>query len=550
LTETVLSPRIRQGEEAHIEGPADQHRTEPRPDGVSTLRQYWQALWRRKWLVLVPLVLLPLVAFVTSRSQEAVYEASADVLVNRQEAATTSVIGQTPALDDPDRTMETNARLARVPEVLERTVEAAGVPDLSPSTLRSQSTVFSLADILRFVVSDGDPARAERLASAHASAFVQYRRELDTAGLQATLAQVRRQLGQLEAAGNADSPLYERLADRELQLETLTALRTSNVSVVQTAQPGDAVKVAPRPRRDAALALGAGLVIGLILAFLWETFSTRPRSEQEFESLLGMPFLARVTPGRGRASFTGAAIGPDADAVHALRTNFDLASRARGARTIMVASPREGEAASAIAAKLGIALARVGRHVTLVDADLRTSTLTQLLGLDGQRGVANVVRGEHELADAIVAIPLDRDGDVGVPAVTNGRRDLGALLEAVGSGSLEGHPSEILSSSAFASVLAELERRADLVLVATPAVLDTSDAAAVAAQVDALLLVVSDRDARGPTLAGVRRAVDAWPAAKLGFALTHGAGGRLSIRQLTRGQASAPTAVGDPERVA
>ena len=216
----------------------------------------------------------------------------------------------------------------------------------------------------------------------------------------------------------------------------------------------------------------------------------------------------------------------------------------------MVTSPREGEAASAITAKLGIALARVGRHVTLVDADLRTSTLTQLLGLDGQRGIANVVRGEHELADAIVAIPLDRDGDVGVPAATNGRRDFGALLEAVGSGSLEGHPSEILSSSAFASVLAELERRADLVLVATPAVLDTPDAAAVAAQVDGLLLVVSDRDARGPTLAEVRRAVDAWPRRKARLRAHRRRGWAPSIRQLTRGQASAPTAVGDPERVA
>lgn len=517
---------------------------------MSTLRHYLEALWRRKWLVLAPLVLLPLVTFLASRSEPPVYEASADVLVNRQEAATTSVIGQTPALDDPSRTMDTQVLLAGVPEVLERTVRAAGVPDLSSSTLRAQSTVFSLADILRFVVSDGDPARAERLVGEYAKQFVRYRRELDTAGLAGTLAQVRRQIQGLEAAGDVESPAYQRLVDREQQLESLRALRISNVSVVRTAQPGDAEKVAPRPRRNAALALGAGLVIGLILAFLWETLSTRPRSEQEFESLLGMPLLGRVTPGRGRTSFTGTAMGPDADAVHALRTNFDLASGARGAHTIMVASPRESEAASAIAAKLAIALARVGRHVTLVDADLRTSTLTQLLGLDGQRGIATVARGEHELAEAIVAVPLDRDGDVGVPAVTNGRRDLGALLEAVGSGSLEGHPSEILSSSAFASVLAELERRADFVLVATPGVLDTPDAAAVAAQVDGLLLVVSDRDARGPTLAGVRRVVDAWPAAKLGFALTDGAGGRLSIRQLTRGHAPAPTAVGDSERVA
>ena len=542
------------GEEAHIQAavPADDHRTEVRPDGVSTLRLYVQAVWRRKWLVLVPLVLLPLVTLLASLRQPSVYEASADILVNRQEAATATLIGQTPALDDPERTMETQVLLASVPAVLERTIEAAGVTGLSPGALRNNSTVFPLADILRFVVSDEDPGRAARLASEYAREFVRYRRELDTVGLEATLAQVTRQIEQLEAAGNVNSPLYVRLADREQQLESLTALRTSNVSVVQTSTAGDAEQVAPRPRRNAALALVAGLVVGLILVFLWETLSTRPRSAQEFEDLLGMPFLARLKAGRGGSSLlTHAAIGGEADAVHTLRTNLELASSAAGgARKIMVTSARAGEGKSATTAQLGIALARAGRHVTLVDLDLRSSALTRLMGLDDRRGVTSLVRGECELAEALVAIPLDQEDEPGGAAATNGRRDFGALLEVVGAGPLRGHPSEILSSTALASVLAELEHRADIVLVETPPLLDASDAASVATRLDGLLLVVSSRDARGPTLADVRRTVDAWPLAKLGFALTEGGDERPYGRQLRWGRAPAPTRAGDPEHVA
>ena len=348
------------GEEAHIQAavPADDNRTEVRPDGVSTLRLYVQAIWRRKWLVLVPLVLLPLVTLLASLRQPSVYEASADVLVNRQEAATATLIGQTPALDDPGRTMETQVLLASVPAVLERTIEAAGVTGLSPAALRKKSTVFPLADILRFVVSDEDPGQAARLASEYAREFVRYRRELDTVGLEATLAQVTRQIEQLEAAGNMNSPLYVRLADREQQLESLTALRTSNVSVVQTSTAGDAEQVAPRPRRNAALALVAGLVVGLILVFLWETLSTRPRSPQEFEDLLGMPFLARLKAGRGGSSLlTHAAIGGEADAVHTLRTNLSWPaaqsgkpgrswSRARGPARERAQPPRGSESRS------------------------------------------------------------------------------------------------------------------------------------------------------------------------------------------------------------
>jgi non-specific protein-tyrosine kinase len=516
---------------------------------VSTLRYYLQAVWRHKWLVLVPLVLLPLVTFVVSLRQAAVYEASADVLVNRQEAATTSVIGQTPVLDDPDRTMETQVLLAGVPEVLERTVEAAGITDLSPAALRARSQVFPLADILRFTVSDEDRGRAAALASAYAREFVGYRRELDTVGLQATLAQVRRRIEQLEAAGNVESPLYVRLADREQQLESLEALRSSNVSVVQTSAAGDAEQVAPRPRRNAALALVAGLAVGLILVFLRETLSTRPRSAQEYEALLGMPFLARLKDTRpGSPLITRAAVGPAADAVHTLRTNLELASNAVGARTIMVTSPRADEGKSATTAQLGIALARAGRHVTLVDLDLRTSALTRLMGLDTRRGITTLVRGESELAETLVAIPVDEQGESSA-AVGQGRRD-GGTLEVVGSGPVHGHPAEILSSTALTPILAELGRRGDLVLVETPPLLEVPDAASVAARLDGLLLVVSARDARGPLLADVRRTIDAWPLAKLGFGLTEGGDERPDRRQLRWGRAPAPTRVGDAEQVA
>ena len=120
----------------------------------------------------------------------------------------------------------------------------------------------------------------------------------DTVGLEATLREVRGQIAELEAAGNVGAPLYVRLVDRERQLESLAALRISNVSMVESARAADAEQVAPRPRRNTALALVAGLVVGLILVALWETLSTRPRTEQEIEALLGMPFLARLKSGR------------------------------------------------------------------------------------------------------------------------------------------------------------------------------------------------------------------------------------------------------------
>ena len=107
----------------------------------------------------------------------------------------------------------------------------------------------------------------------------------------------------------------------------------SNVSVVETATAvtlRGSASAAAKPR-----ALVAGLIVGLILVALWETLSTKPRTEQEVEALLGMPFLARLKLGRGRSPLrTQAASEPDADDV----TRFASTSSSQAARRVLARS--------------------------------------------------------------------------------------------------------------------------------------------------------------------------------------------------------------------
>ena len=490
---------------------------------MSTLRHYVQVLGRRKWLVLVPLVLLPVVVLVLTLRQGAFYEASADVFVNRQEAATTSVIGETPALDNADRTMQTQVRLARVPTVLERALAVAEETDISRSVLLSNSSVLPQADILRFSVTRPEREDAARLANAYANAFVDYRRELETAGLARTLGELQERLADLEAAGRQGSQLYATLADREQQLESLVALRESNVSVVRTDEAADADQVAPRPRRNVALAAAAGAVIGLILAFLAETLGTRPRSEDEFEALLGMPLLARLTlpvePADGSDRETRRT-----DQLHTLRTGLELENAQAGARTIMLTGSSVGDEKSVVATELAAVLARTGRHVTLVDLDLRSRHLSRLLGLEGGIGIASLARGQCELADALEPVALERS-EPPARAASNGRGQL-SRLDAVGAGPAVADPAEVLSSPRVAEALTELERRSELTFVDVASVLDFPDGAIVAPAVDGLVVIVTEREAHAPALIALRRTIDAWPLARLGFVLIEGGSSR------------------------
>jgi capsular exopolysaccharide synthesis family protein len=92
-----------------------------------------------------------------------------------------------------------------------------------------------------------------------------------------------------------------------------------------------------------------------------------------------------------------------------------------------------------------------------------------------------VLSRQASLDDALVTSP---DGVVVLPA-----------------GPLPSNPAEMTGSQAMADLLAQLEERADVVVIDAPPVLPVTDAVALSTQVDAVVLVVragrTKRDAAG-----------------------------------------------------
>ena len=171
---------------------------------ASSLSAYLRVLRRRKWIVIVCALLVPLAAFFFSARQEKIYQSSAEVYLNKQDigSALTGIENQALFVDE-DRAAETQANLASVPAVAQRALKNAGVTDMTADDLLAESSVASkgLSDILEFTVTDPDPQRAEKLASAYALAFTQYRGQLDSASIRTARKEVDRKLAQLEADG-------------------------------------------------------------------------------------------------------------------------------------------------------------------------------------------------------------------------------------------------------------------------------------------------------------------------------------------------------------
>ena len=81
-------------------------------------------LWQRKWIALIPIILVPLAALYFSFNQERLYEASSEVTVRNQNA-TLNALGVPGVYEDPDRFLQTEVQIARTPVVARRAVRAS-----------------------------------------------------------------------------------------------------------------------------------------------------------------------------------------------------------------------------------------------------------------------------------------------------------------------------------------------------------------------------------------------------------------------------------------
>jgi Mrp family chromosome partitioning ATPase len=472
-------------------------------------------------------VLVPAAAVAFSLHQQKLYSASADVLLNQQNLGT-----QLNGITDPsvyqqaDRKAQTQADVARGPEVARLTLANAGLPSRSPEDLLAHSSVTAKqnADLLHFTVTDRNPFLAARLANEYGKAYISYRASLDTGTLQKTKRDVEKRLAKLKAGSAA----YEALVEKATTLDTMIALASTPAVLVDPA--AGASQVQPRPVRNGILAAALGIVLGVGLAFLWEALDTRVRSAEEVGERLGLPLLARLAePGRKLRSSNQLAMlvepnGVSGEAFRTLRTNLDFVALNRAPRTIMVTSAIQAEGKSTTVANLAVAAARAGKRVVLVDLDLRRPYIDRFFPFEGRPGLTEVALGYAHLDDAILSVAFGggeskgRNGNGNGNG--NGHKKVEVVLDAISAGPLPPNGGDFIGSEPLGEILAELRQRYDLVMIDAPPLLRVGDGIALSARVDAMIVVTRLNILRRPMLNELRRVLHTLPAQQLGFVVT------------------------------
>lgn len=471
---------------------------------------------RRRWKAIAAVVVVAVAAALgLSLRQDAMYRAETELLIRQSDS--TAVIANTPVINanEAARRLNNEVRLFESGSIRDAVAAAYDGP-LDPDDVGA-SVSSDTSDVVTAHLTATDPEAAAVLVNLYAETFIQVRRQQRTDELLAVgeeiqakideletrIAEIRQPLTDLEAQLAVDpgnETLTEKVDQTEAQLEgQLTPLqnqrsfyesqiedlelsaditRSGGAQVLTRAQAPDS-PVSPKPIRDASIALGLGLILGVGLAFLLDSLDERIRGVADLEQVAGgLPTLALVPEvEKGHtAAFVATRDDPrsgQAEAFRSLRTAVKFASLDRPLKVIQITSAAQGEGKTTVVANLAVALAQGGDRVAVVCCDLRRPRVQERFGVPLAPGFTDVLVGDATLAEAL--------------------RRYDANILILPAGSPPPNPSELLQSNKAQAVVRALAEEFDVVIVDSTPVLPVTDALVISRFVDATLVVVDSQ---------------------------------------------------------
>ncbi len=325
-------------------------------------------------------------------------------------------------------------------------------------------------------------------------------------------ARLERQTGLIE-------DLYRMLETRLREAEVAEAVDLPNVRIVDPAtEPFD--PSAPNVPMNLALGMFLGLAYGLAMA-LYREFKDPLHERDEVARETGLPVLGiiprlrsagplipaypQITNGKDRKkrrrrlpAKRHQQVGELAlEAVRGLAAELSFAgTEIENGKicSVAVTGATRGEGKTFTACNLALVRASHGAKTLLIDADIRASSVGQFFDLPTPApGLSDILAGSADLTDVWQRVKVD-----------------GSELWVVPAGTPTPHSVSLLESQAFKTLLARAARYFDLVIIDTPPLSVTTDAATVATRVNAVVLVVrggiSDRTAMEMTMDRLKRA--------------------------------------------
>lgn len=486
-----------------------------------TFKQTMGLMWRWLWLIVFCTATGGAAGYTISKRMPPVFEASTTVYINQ--ARLNGLAQDYNEVLTAERVARTYAELMVKRPVLNAVIATLGLP-LQAQDLARQIQVTPIRDtqLIKVVVEASNPDLAARISNELVTVFIKMNDDLQNTrflyskqNLEQELARIQQEIVVTQATiekvseDTKDASVEEVARLQELlsqqrasytsifqsieEVKLAEAQQSSSLSVVEPAMTSN-LPVKPQP--IVAMVLGAllGGALAALLITAAEYFSDQVRTADDVQSILGVAPLATIGTIKARASRERLVTLYDpaswnAEMYQMLGINLEIAGLASPFRTIVITSANEGEGKSTTAANIAVALARGGKHVLLVDADLRAPTIHSIFNHGNPRGLTTALLQPGDPLTHTVNTPLDN-------------------LIVMPSGPLALNPVDILASAKMTNLIEDLKREVDIIIFDSPPLLAVADATVLAHKCDAALLVVESSSTRSKALRQARHKLE------------------------------------------
>jgi Mrp family chromosome partitioning ATPase len=360
----------------------------------------------KRLLICLGAVLCALLAYWYSRMQPPTFQAEGALFL------TTPQVSSGASNTDPIREARTQAQLLAAPTVIQRTAAALR---LSYTYVEKHvvAEASSTSNVITLKATAGSADTAVRLVTQTATSYRAVSAEGRQAANQQTiddvnaqLSSVQKQIADVDAqlAGRSPDPYLSALRTAALaQVQTLTDRRSelalnaaaANSSAFLFQPPQKPLSpAAPRPTRNAVVALLLGAFVSVGGAWLWVSRRGHLDHERRVSAELGIPLLATIPTSQKNAV--------PVSAYRAAATAIEVA--ARDDTPVMTVS---GGVAGDVNPDSLLALASMldeTTRVLIIDAEGSDRGLSQLLGVQAQPGFSDVVAEDIDPLHTVVSV--------------------------------------------------------------------------------------------------------------------------------------------------
>ena len=455
------------------------------------LRNYFSILFRRKWIIILTVVITMTVVVIGTQLQTPVYQASTTLRI----AASAGGPQNSAVYTYNEQLMNTYVEIATSRPVLEELAKRLQVSQ--PPIVKAE--IIPNTELIKISVDDTNPKMAAAAANTLADILMAQSNQLYTGGgktsqevlgeqlaiAQADLDQTRKDYGKLiiqtPAAPGQISATGQLL---QLKQNTFTILlgqyeqaafrEEIQASMITVIEPAIVPKMYSQPRimMNYFLGLIIGLIGGVGLAFIFENLDTNLYTTRDIEIATNLSSFANI-PNANKKQLIISKNGssPITKAFQDFASNIYLANDQELTKVLLITSAEPGQGTSTVVTNLAYSLSEYGKTVIAIDCNVYLPKLHSLFGLSNEYGLTDVLEKNLDLKKAIQKSSFEG-------------------LSILSSGPFPVNPSRMLGTPQMVGLINNLGQQFDYILLDTPAISTMSSIVALAQNVDDLILVV------------------------------------------------------------